>query len=226
MNKHQKSCTSPPECRCTADNLAQHLSLKQIQVYFYLHYSAVMSETKTSTLDAPNTPGQYLLSYPSSLLCIPVLLHPGSRTGPAGDGDSGSGYVLWHEPSAPGLAQSLLLPWTLQNLVKPPEKSLPKKSDILSIFLRQHKTVLSWGRCSLYPLCSPDPPAKQEAQHYPATTDPTVSVYCDYFITPLICFHQAAAWWTEPKEMRACMQEGISISQIPEFGVFSFLLLQ
>lgn len=96
-----------------------------------------------------------------------------------------------------------------------------KKSDILSIFLRQHKTVLSWGRCSLYPLCSPDPPAKQEAQHYPATTDPTVSVcllWIFYHSSDL--FHQAAAWWTEPKEMRACMQEGISISQIPEFGVF------
>lgn len=58
-------------------------------------------------------------------------------------------------------------------------------------------------------LCSPDPPAKQEAQDDPATTDPTASVcLLRIFYQSSDLSHQAAAWWTEPKEMRTGTQEG------------------
>lgn len=159
---------------------------------------------KTSTLDAPNTPGQYILSYSFSLLCFPVVLHPGSRTGLAGDGDSGSGA---HKHSTPGLAQSLLLPFkTLRNHLR----NLCTEKGHFSHHFKATQDCAFLRQMLPSPLpCHPDPPAKQEAQDDPATTDPTV------YVCLLLIFyqssdlsHQAAAWWTEPKEIRAFMQEG------------------
>lgn len=143
MNKYQKSWTLPPECRCTADSLAEQLSPQQIQVYFYLHYSAVMSKhppwMHLTPLD--NTSFPTLLASSASLWCFTqaaAQVWLGMAT--QAPVHTSTAHQVWHNhyccPSKPCETT-----WEIS----------AQKKDILVIILRQHKTVLSWGRCSLHP---------------------------------------------------------------------------
>lgn len=186
-------------------------------------YSAVMSDTKTSTLDAPNPYGQYpLLLLQLSLL--PRVLPPGSAAAPAGNGDSGSGYVLWHEHGVPALA----LPFQLACTSNPSEttwESPAQKEDSLFFILRHCKTRLSWDRGSLYPHTALTPRRIGSPSWSSQSRSHSVCLDCEYFISPLICFIKQQLEQSQRRRGHAC-KKAINTTQILQFGIFSFLFLQ
>lgn len=89
-----------------------------------------------------------------------------------------------HTSSTPGLAQSLLLPFkTLRNHLR----NLCTEKGHFSHHFKATQDCAFLRQMLPSPLpCHPDPPAKQEAQDDPATTDPTV------YVCLLLIFYQSS----------------------------------